>query len=309
MADRRLRVFHAVAKHLSFTKAAEALFMTQPAVTFQVRQLEEQFDLRLFDRAQGRIVLTPAGVLAFDYAERILALSGELDARLKEMSGVESGPLLIGASTTIAEFLLPQVLGEFKARHPAVVPRLFVANSEVVQARVAERSLDLGFIEGYSHLPSLVNDFCCDDELRVVCAPSHALARAPSVSAPTLTEHAYISRELGSGTREVVDHYLHEAGVAPEALQVVMEASSPEALKRLVATGLGFAIMSRATVAKELRLGELVEVALAPPLVRQLAVVYPKERFHSRLVEGFVKFAKQRLAATQAGDSPGIRAA
>jgi DNA-binding transcriptional LysR family regulator len=309
MADRRLRVFHAVAKHLSFTKAAEALFMTQPAVTFQVRQLEEQFDLRLFDRAQGRIVLTAAGVLAFEYAERILALSGELDARLKEMSGAESGPLLIGASTTIAEFLLPQVLGEFKARHPAVVPRLFVANSEAVQARVAERSLDLGFIEGYSHLPSLVNDFCCDDELRLVCAPRHALAQAPSVSASTLTEHAYISRELGSGTREVVDHYLREAGVTPEAMQIVMEASSPEALKRLVATGLGFAIMSRATVAKEVRLGELVEVALTPPLVRQLAVVYPKERFHSRLVEGFVSFAKQRLAATQAGDSPGIRAA
>ncbi len=309
MADRRLRVFHAVAKHLSFTKAAEALFMTQPAVTFQIRQLEEQFDTRLFDRAQGRIVLTPAGLVAFDYAERILALSGELDARLKAMSGIESGPLLIGASTTIAEFLLPQVLGEFKARYPAVVPRLFVANSEAVQARVAERSLDLGFIEGDSHLPSLVNDFCCDDELRVVCAPNHPLARASSVCAETLGEHAYISREPGSGTREVIDHYLQKTGVAPEAMQVVMEAGSPEALKRLVATGLGFAIMSRATVAKEVRLGELVEVALMPLLVRQLAVVYPKERFHSRLIEGFVEFAKQRLAATQAANRPGIRAA
>src|SRR5687767_426201 len=182
MADRRLRVFHAVAKHLSFTRAAEALFMTQPAVTFQVRQLEEEFDTRLFDRAQGRIVLTPAGVVAFEYAERILALSGELDARLKEMSGQEAGPLLIGASTTIAEFLLPQVLGEFKVRHPSVVPRLFVANSEAVQERVAERSLDLGFIEGDTHLPSLVNDFCCDDELRLVCAPKHALARNKSVA-------------------------------------------------------------------------------------------------------------------------------
>ena len=309
MADRRLRVFHSVAKHLSFTKAAEALFMTQPAVTFQVRQLEEQFDTRLFDRAQGRIVLTPAGLVAFGYAERILALSGELDARLKAMSGVESGPLLIGASTTIAEFLLPQVLGEFKARYPAVVPRLFVANSESVQARVAERSLDLGFIEGDSHLPSLVNDFCCDDELRVVCAPNHPFARASSVCARTLGEHAYISREPGSGTREVIDHYLQKTSVAPEAMQVVMEAGSPEALKRLVATGLGFAIMSRATVAKEVRLGELVEVALMPLLVRQLAVVYPKERFHSRLIEGFVEFAKKRLAATQAANRPGIRAA
>jgi DNA-binding transcriptional LysR family regulator len=179
------------------------------------------------------------------------------------------------------------------------VPRLFVANSEAVQERVAERSLDLGFIEGDSHLPSLVNDFCCEDELRVVCSPRHALAKEASVAPQRLTEHNYITREPGSGTRDVVDHYLQKAGLAPDALQVVMEAGSPEAMKGLVATGLGFAIMSRAAVAKEVRLGELVEIALSPPLVRQLAVVYPKERFHSRLIEGFVQFAKDRLAAIE----------
>src|SRR6185369_15571501 len=103
MADRRLQVFHAVAKHLSFTKAAETLCMTQPAVTFQVRQLEEQFETRLFDRVQGRIMLTPAGQVAYEYAERILSLSGELNARLRELGGDAAGPLLIGASTTIAE--------------------------------------------------------------------------------------------------------------------------------------------------------------------------------------------------------------
>ena len=300
MADRRLQVFHAVAKHLSFTRAAETLFMTQPAVTFQIKQLEEHLGTRLFDRAHGRISLTPAGVVALEYAERILALSAELESRLREMSGQEAGPLMIGASTTIAEFLLPQVLGEFKARHPGIVPRLVVANSEAVQARVAERSLDLGFIEGDSHLPSLVHDVCCQDELRVVCAPRHALARAASVAPRMLAEHAYIQREPGSGTREVVDRYLQDSGLALDALQVVMEASSPEALKGLVATGLGFAIMSRVTVAKEVRLGELVEVPLSPPLVRQLAVVYPRERIQSRLVEAFVQFARQRLAAASA---------
>ena len=299
MADRRLQVFHAVAKHLSFTKAAEALFMTQPAVTFQIRQLEEHFNTRLFDRAHGRITLTPAGQVALDYAERILGMSAELDTRLKEMSGQVAGPLLIGASTTIAEFLLPQVLGEFKARYPGVVPRLFVANSEAVQDRVAERALDLGFIEGESHLPSLVTDMICDDELQVVCAPAHPLAKAKSVTPKALTEHAYISREPGSGTREVIDHYLQKAGVAPDTMQGVMELGSPEALKGLVATGLGFAIMSRATVAKETQLGQLVQVPLAPRLNRHLAVVYPKERFHSRLVSGFVQFAKERLAALQ----------
>jgi len=303
MADRRLQVFHAVAKHLSFTKAAEALFMTQPAVTFQIRQLEEHFDTRLFDRAHGRIALTAAGQVALEYAEKILGMSAELDTRLKEMSGQVAGPLLIGASTTIAEFMLPQVLGEFKSRYPGVVPRLFVANSEAVQARIAERTLDLGFIEGESHLPSLVTDTCSEDELQVVCAPSHPLAKAGSVAPKALTEHAYISREPGSGTREVIDHYLQKAGVSPDALQVVMELGSPEALKGLAATGLGFAIMSRATVAKETQLGQLVRIPLAPRLTRHLSVVYPKERFHSRLVNSFVQFAKERFAAMQSAEA------
>src|SRR2546428_8507038 len=132
MADRRLQVFHAVAKHLSFTKAADALFMTQPAVTFQIKQLEEYFSTRLFDRAQGRITLTPAGVIALEYAERIIALSAELEARLKDISGQLGGSLLIGGSMTIGEYLLPQLIGEVKGRFPALVPTLFIGNSEAV---------------------------------------------------------------------------------------------------------------------------------------------------------------------------------
>jgi len=301
--DRRLQVFHAVAKHLSFTKAAEALFMTQPAVTFQIRQLEEYFNARLFDRAHGHITLTTAGTVALDYAERILALSTELDTRLKEMSGKVAGPLLVGASTTIAEFLLPQIFGEFKSSFPAVVPRLFVGNSVAVQERIAERSLDLGFIEGDSHLPSVVSDVCCDDELQVVCAPSHPLAQHIPLNRKSLSAYPYISREPGSGTREVIDRYLEKTGVAPDSLQVVMEVSSPEALKGLVATGMGFTIMSRAAVTKEIKLGMLVQIPLTPRLLRHLCVVYPKERLHSRMVNCFVEFAKERLAAMQAVDA------
>lgn len=297
--DRRLQAFHAVAKHASFTKAADALCMSQPAVTFQIRQLEEHFDTRLFDRANGRIALTPAGVVALQYVERILALSAELDSRMKELTGQHVGPLIVGASTTIAEFLLPRVLGEFKARHPGVVPQLIVANSEAVQARVAERSLDLGFIEGDSHLATLVSEVCCQDELQVVCAPSHPLASQSALALHTLAEHSYIGRELGSGTREVIDHHLRDAGLSPDALQVVMEATSPEALKGIVATGLGFTIMSRAAVDKEVRLGELVRIPLVPPLIRHLSVVYPRERIHAKLVNELVRFAKERLAASQ----------
>jgi DNA-binding transcriptional LysR family regulator len=299
MADRRLQVFHAVAKHLSFTRAAETLFMTQPAVTFQVKQLEEHLNTRLFDRAQGRISLTPAGEIALDYAERILALSNELDTRLKEMSGQAAGPLLIGASMTIGEYVLPQLIGKFKARFPAVVPALFVGNSEAVQDRVAERTLDLGFIEGDSHLSTLQNEVCCEDELQVVCAPGHPLAKEPFALPAALSQHAYISREAGSGTRAVIDRYLQQAGVSPESMNVVVELGSPEAIKGLAATGMGFAIMSRVIAAKELQLGQLVQVPLRPALLRKFSVVYAKERFHSKLVAAFLQFAKDQLAAAK----------
>ncbi|HYI86096.1 MAG TPA: LysR family transcriptional regulator, partial [Burkholderiales bacterium] len=294
-----LQVFHAVAKHLSFTKAAETLFMTQPAVTFHIKQLEEHLSTRLFDRAQGKIALTPAGQIALEYAERILALSAELDTRLKEMSGQAAGPLLIGASMTIGEYVLPQLIGKFKARFPAVMPTLFVGNSEAVQERVAERTLDLGFIEGDSHLSSLQSELCCEDELQVVCAPSHPLAKEPFAPPAALAQHPYIGREPGSGTREVIDRYLQKAGVSPESMDRVVELGSPEALKGLVATGLGFAIMSRVIVEKELQLGQLVQVPLQPRLLRNFSVVYPKERFHSKLVAGFLAFAKEQLATTQ----------
>jgi DNA-binding transcriptional LysR family regulator len=300
MADRRLQVFHAVAKHLSFTKAAEALFMTQPAVTFQVKQLEEHFNTRLFERGHGRNSLTLAGLLVLEYAEKILTLSAELDLRLKEMTGEVGGLLLVGASTTIAEFLLPQVLGDFKSKYPKVQPRLAVANSETVENRVAEHTIDIGFIEAPSHRDSVVTDICCEDELQAVCAPSHPLARLKSATPKQLVQYPFISREAGSGTREVIDQYLQASGVAPDSLNVVMELGSPEALKGLVATGLGFTILSRAAVVKETRLGQLVRVPLAPRLIRNFSVVYPKEKFRSRLVNTFVQFAKERLAALQA---------
>jgi DNA-binding transcriptional LysR family regulator len=297
MADRRLQVFHAVAKQMSFTKAAETLFMTQPAVTFQIKQLEEHFNTRLFERGHGRIALTPAGEVVLEYAERILSLSAELDTRLREMTGRLSGPLLIGASTTIAEFLLPPVLGEFKSLHPDVQARLIVGNSETIESRVAEHTLDLGLIEAPSHLPALQTEVCCEDELQVIVAPRHPLARLKSVTPKQLVPYPYVSRESGSGTREFTDLYIRQAGIQPNELNVVMELGSPEALKGVVGTGLGYAIVSRVTVERESRLGDLVAVALQPRLLRSLSLVYPKERFRSRLLNTFVDFAKSRLAA------------
>ena len=295
MADRRLQVFHAVAKHLSFTRAADALFMTQPAVTFQIKQLEEQYSTRLFERRHGSISLTPAGELVLSYAEKILALSDEMDTRLSEMTGEMRGPLLVGASTTIAEFMLPRVLGEFNALYPQVRARLIVANSESIESRVAEHTLDVGLIEAPAKLSGLTSVICCEDELRAVCAPDYPLAEMKSVSPQVLSEYEFISREPGSGTREITDTYFRNHKIKPDSLKTQMELGSPEALKGVVATGLGFAIVSRAVVEKETQLGELVSIPLDPPLKRSFHLIHPEDRFQSRLIATFIDFAKSKL--------------
>lgn len=295
MADRRLQVFHAVARQLSFTKAAEVLFMTQPAVTFQIKQLEEHFNTRLFDRGHGRITLTPAGELVLTYAERILGLSGEMDVRLAEMTGEVGGSLLVGASTTIAEFLLPRILGEFKSKYPNVRPRLIVANSESIETRVAEHTIDIGFIESTTHQPNLQTEVCCEDELQVICSPKFPLSRLKEITPQALAEHPFVSREPGSGTREFTEVYLRKHGVDVDHLLPVMELGSPLALLEVVETGLGYAIASRTSVIKSLRLGDLVSIPLKPRLTRKLSMVYPKEKFRSRLVTTFVDFATEKL--------------
>lgn len=295
MADRRLQVFHCVARQLSFTRAAEQLFMTQPAVTFQIKQLEEHFNARLFDRSHGRIALTVAGRTALEYAEKILLLHEELEKRMGELTGGIAGPLMLGASTTIAEFMLPQILGEFKARYPDVQTRLTVANSETIESRIADHTLDVGLIESPSTLANLSSEVCCEDELVLICAPSHPLGRRIAVTPEEVAAQPFVSREPGSGTREFTDRYFRSAGIQPEDIERVMELGSPEAIKGLVETGLGVAVMSRATVTKERRLGTLVSVPLEPRLIRILSLVYPNNRFRSRLLTTFVDYALTRL--------------
>lgn len=295
MADRRLQVFYTVAKQLSFTKAADVLYMTQPAVTFQVKQLEEHFNTRLFERSHGKISMTPVGDLVLGYAERILDLTAEMEARVGELTGQVTGPLMIGASTTIAEYLLPRILGEFKERFPQVQAQLTVANSETVALKVADHLLDVGLIEAPSHDPKLTTLACCDDELVMICSPNHALATRASVNALDIAVLPYVSREHGSGTREVVDDFFKNNNVNPDDLHIEMELGSREAIKGAVEANLGVAVMSASTVTKEIQLGTLVAVPLNPRLTRQLSMVYAPEKFRSKLLDAFIAFVENKF--------------
>ncbi len=297
MADRRLQVFHTVARLLSFTKAAEALHMTQPAVTFQVRQLEEYFNTRLFDRTHNRISLTDAGQRVFEYADKIFKLYSEMEGAVKEMTGDISGVLMIGASTTIAEYMLPALLGDFKKQYPDVNLHLKVSNSDGIVQMVENNVIDLGVVESPVLNKNLVVEVCRMDQLVAVVSPQHPLSNLKSLSLTELLEHPYICREEGSGTREVINEYMIAQGVNPAQVNFSMELGSPESIKGAVEAGMGVSIVSRATVQKELKLGTLMALNLNPSLERPFSFVHQKQKFRHRAMDELLDFARSYCKA------------
>jgi len=291
MADRRLQVFHTVARLLSFTKAAESLHMTQPAVTFQVRQLEEYFNTRLFDRTHNRISLTDAGERVYEYAAQIFDLYAKMDNAVRDMTGEISGVLIIGASTTIAEYMLPSLLGDFKKKYPDVNVHLKVSNSDGIVHMVENNDIDLGVVEAPVVNKNLVVENCRNDRLVAIVPPQHALADMGKVSLEDLQNHAFIAREEGSGTREVIEEYLADAGLKATDLNIAMELGSPEAIKGAVEAGMGVSIVSEVTIHKELQLGTLVALELAPPLERPFSFVHQKQKFRQRAMDELLEFA------------------
>ena len=289
--DRRLQIFHAVAELKSFTRAGKRLHMTQPAVTFQIRQLEEHFNTRLFDREHNRIELTAAGRRVEEYAGRILALYAEMDGALRELTDDMAGTLMLGASMTIAEYDLPRLLVRFKKQFPEVNINLLMSNTDGIVQMVVENRIDLGLVEGPVHNRSLAVRRYDVDRLVVALPPGHALAHEPRIAFAALCGVPLILREEGSGTREVFLDHAHTAGFALEDFEVVMELGSPEAIKGAVCAGLGVTVISVATLRKEIELGTLRAVDLEPRIERPFSFVHQKQKFRVPAVEELLRFA------------------
>ncbi len=293
MSDRRLQVFHTVAGVLSFTRAAELLHMTQPAVTHQIRQLEEELNARLFDRSNNRISLTAAGEQVLEYADRIIALYGQMSESVKALTGDRAGLITIGASTTIAEYMLPGLLGDFRQNFPDVQIRLRVANTDAIVALVADNTIDLGVVEGEVDNQLLRVEQCQQDELQLILPPGHPLTEQSSIEPLELTAYPFIHREDGSGTRSVVVRYLSAHGVDEHSLNRPFELGSTEAIKGAVQAGMGITIVSGATVSRELALGLLEVRPLNPPLLRPFYFVRQRQKFRTHLMDELFQFARQ----------------
>ncbi len=292
MADRRLKIFHTVARVLNFTKAGEQLHMTQPAVTFQIRQLEEQFNTRLFDRTHNRVSLTEAGKQVYMYAERILKLYDDMNHSITEMTGDVSGGVSLGASTTIAEYMLPLLIGEFKAKYPDVNISLKESNSEDIIAMIESNVIDLAIVEGSVNNKNLIVEKCRVDQLLVIMPNNHQLAGEPTLRVKDILGHPFVSRESGSGTQEAITNYVEQQSPG-SLLNICFELSSPEAIKGAVEAGMGISIVSRASIDKELKLGTLTAVELSPKLERPFSFVRQRYKFKSRAADELLEFAHE----------------
>ena len=261
----KLRLFAAVAGHEHYTRAADELGISQPALSVHVRDLERYFGVALFERAGRNVRLTDAGRLVQGYARRILALAVELNEAVADLHGLRRGELRLGASTTVGEYLLPAVLGAFRRRYPGVAIGVEIANTGRIVDRLRHGELHLGLIGEPLDDPDLDLEPYLDDELILIVPPAHRWAGA-TIPAADLDAEPLLVREPGSATRDVTEAALATAGVRPP---VALELGGTEAVKGAVAAGLGVAFVSACTVEQELAAGRLARATVHGLTIRR----------------------------------------
>jgi DNA-binding transcriptional LysR family regulator len=246
--ERRLEIFVAVARRLSFAGAARALHLSQPSVSLQVAALEKELGAQLFERTTRRVRLTAAGETLLARAETLLRDHAEARRAVAAAEGQISGSLAIASSLTIGAYLLPAALARLAAAHPALQVRVTIENTEQVVRSLFEGRADLGFVEGGLTAPGVVLHPLREDELVVIAPARHRFARLREVPLEELAREPFVLREEGSGTRRVAEEHLRAAGVDPAGLRVVAELSGIDAIKASVAAGLGISIVSRSAL-------------------------------------------------------------
>jgi LysR family transcriptional regulator, transcriptional activator of the cysJI operon len=247
----RLKVFRTVAEHLSFRKAAEQLLLTQPAVTLQIQALEDDLQVRLFDRAANHISLTPQGSFLVRYAKKIAALASEAEQGLSAADGKLSGELALGVSTTIAQYVLPRLIGAFLGEHPRVQLSLHSGNTERIVRLLLDKKVSIGLIEGPARHREVRIEPFMEDEL-VLIAPADL--QFDRLARDQLLSKTLLMREQGSGSRRVVETALEKAGLKLKSFKAVMNLDSTESIKSAVEVGLGVGFVSRWAISKELEL-------------------------------------------------------
>ncbi|BEV06672.1 LysR family transcriptional regulator [Chryseobacterium gambrini] len=292
MFDYRLKVFHTVASRSSFTKASEELNISQPAVTKHIKEIENQLNTKLFDRKGTSIQLTQSGKILFEYAEKIRNIYRDLEFEIHQINQKHQGKLIIGASTTVAQYILPEILAKFKSYYKDLKIELITHNTEMISELLKDGKIDLGIIEGESQSAYFDYQKFKPDEIVLVAKANHPLANK-TLNIKDLYEIELILREQGSGSLEFIQNRLKEKGIIAENLNVVIQLGSSESIKNYLLHSDALAFLSVSTVLNELKNNQLTIIDIKNfSIERNFHFILPKGE-QSELIRLFLKFTHQ----------------
>ncbi len=286
----QFRVFYHAAKFKSFSLAAEALSVTRPLISIRIKQIEEAYGVKLFERSGRRVELTNAGEVLFSYAERVFNLVKEADSHLEDMKGVGVGTLKICTGLTVGTYYLPPLILAFQKRYPHIEIRMKVKNKKAVVDDILSFTDDLGFVGNMDSNERLIITPLWEEELAVIVSRSHELARSPSLPPSKLNHQTFILREQGSGTRELVEETLKRSKIS---VKTTLELGSDEAIKRAVEVGLGISMVPRRVVKEEVKKGVIRAIRLSgeTPVLRYCAM-HHRDKYVSNVIRAFIDMAK-----------------
>ncbi|NJK69391.1 MAG: LysR family transcriptional regulator [Microcoleus sp. SU_5_3] len=287
----QLRILKAIASEGSFKRAADSLYVSQPAVSLQVQNLERQLDVPLFDRGGRRAQLTEAGHLLLSYGEKILSLCQETCRALEDLQNLQGGTLIVGASQTTGTYLLPRMIGTFRQKYPDVAVQLHVHSTRRTAWSVANGQIDLAIVGG--EIPTELVEALeitpyAEDELALILPPSHPMVEQETIEKEDLYQLQFISLDSQSTIRKVIDQVLSRNGIDTRRLKIEMELNSIEAIKNAVQSGLGAAFVSVSAIEKELQMGVLYKAKMEEVVVtRILSLICNPNRYRSKAAEAF----------------------
>ena len=291
--DTKLKAFCTVAETKSFTKAAGIVHLSQPAVSLQIQSLEEFFETKLFDKTGKKVSLTPAGKILYEHATHIMGHYNDVVKEINKLTGTMKGAVEIGASTTLGNYILPQIITDFKRAHPKIKLKLRIGNTERIEDLMHSGFVDFGIVEGLTSRSNTKTEKVISDKLTLIVHPKHPLTRKRAVSVLELTREPFILREQGSGTRQHIEEFLNQHGLNVSDLHISLIMGSTESIKAAVEAGNGIAILSPWAVRKEVEDGRLKSIKLREgDIPRDLTLIYPKKHRLTHADKELILFIK-----------------
>lgn len=288
--DQQLEVFIAVAEKKNFSRAAQELHMTQPAVSQYIQALEREVGTRLLERTNKYVKLNKAGEIVYDHAKEILGLYTKMQRLVDDLTNKTSGPLAIGASYTFGEYILPHILANMLKEYPLVNPTISIGNTRDIAEFVLKHQMDVGIVEGDFQHDKLVIEPLAEDKMFIVASPDHQLVKKKKATPQDLVKEKWIVREIGSGTRKAADNMFKSLKISP---QNMMEFGSIQLIKESVEAGLGISLLSQWAIRKELAMGTLKIIEVdGLPFIRLFSIV-TSSPYRTKALDTFLEFVRE----------------